>query len=114
MSFHARAWGTLPVLTGCFVVGGVGCGSGASQGGGNSRQPANYVVTIEAASVAALGACPHDGAVGLVTSTADGGTTYTLYRCNNGGNWTAIPCNNGQAGSVAYVPGSPGSLFACV
>lgn len=77
---------------------------------------AQYVVSLEATSVAGLGPCTaaNKGAVGLVTSTgSDGGVTDSLYYCAANGTWTAILCNAAASSSVAYVPGSPGSLFVC-
>jgi hypothetical protein len=77
-----------------------------------------YVVNVQATSVAGLGNCPDLGAVGLVTSTSsDGGISYSPYYCHaisDGGlGWKAVDCDVGNSGSVAYVPGSPGSLFVC-
>ena len=85
----------------------------------------SYVVQIEATSVGGLGRCTttsdgsagsaSDGTIGLVTSTAsDGGVTDSLYYCaGKSGTWTAITCADTSSGSVAYVPGAPGSLFVC-
>jgi hypothetical protein len=121
MSFNARHLGTLPFLAATFVVASSGCGRNGGEeivgqaGGSAGTSATSYLVTIQATSLAALGACPQAGAVALVTTTTNGGTTYTLERCGaDGGTWTAIPCNTGMASSVAYVPGPPASLFACV
>jgi hypothetical protein len=85
-----------------------------SLGDESKRNPGpigTYVVSIPATSLAGLGACPHVGAVGLVTTASDGGTAYTLHRCgSDGGTWASIECSTGQASSVAYVPGTPGTL----
>jgi hypothetical protein len=67
--------------------------------------------------VAGLGACPDAGAVGLVTSSVDGGVTYALYSCSTNGTpkkltWAPINCDTSNAGAVAYVPGTQ-SLFVC-
>jgi hypothetical protein len=91
------------------------CGSGPSSTPAPVSGSSSYTVTVQATSVAGLGACPAAGAVGLVTSATDAGVAYSLYRCGgDGGSWSPITCNVGQAGSVAYIPGTPSTLFVCV
>jgi hypothetical protein len=114
MKLDARRWGTFPGLAASFMIAGAGCESRDAHSDSVPPLAATYFVTIEANTVAGLGACPQAGAVGLVTTTTDGGTSYTLYRCGGaGGAWTAIQCNTVESGSVAYVPDAPNQLFAC-
>jgi collagen type I/II/III/V/XI/XXIV/XXVII alpha len=129
-----RAFAGVATASGISLVGGVGCGDHGSSPSLAATVPINtqYVVNIEAMSVAGLGSCTtaNNGAVGLVTSTGSngssttskGGVTDSLYYCagasstgasTSRGTWTSIPCTAGVSGSVAYVPGSPGSLFVC-
>jgi hypothetical protein len=93
--------------------------AGCRRGGGNTATSPNMaiVVSLTAGSVAGLGACPDAGAVGLVTSTTDGGVSYALYYCSVNGStkklaWTQITCDATNASAVAYVPGTQ-SLFVC-
>jgi hypothetical protein len=101
------------VLVGAVAV---GCGNQSGGDAPATLPPSTLIVSVEATSVAGLGACPDLGAVGLVTSTADGGISYGLYVCGKHGNsiqWDPIVCGASNAGSVAYVPGSPNELFSC-
>jgi uncharacterized protein YjbI with pentapeptide repeats len=103
---------------GMALVGSAGCAERTSEP--PSPGTAQYVVGLEATSVSGLGSCTtaNNGKVGLVTATSsDGGVTDSLYYCagtsSSKGTWTAIACCASDSGSVAYVPGSPGSLFVC-
>jgi collagen type I alpha len=127
-----RAFAGVAAGCGMALVGSAGCGDHGSSPSATVPINTQYVVNIEATSVAGLGSCTtaNNGAVGLVTSTGSNGSstaskgevTDSLYYCagasltgssTSRGTWTAIPCTAGVSGSVAYVPGSPGSLFVC-
>src|SRR5690349_17382001 len=59
-----------------------------------------YTIAITASSVPGLGPCPDLGAVGLVTTAEDGGTSYALYSCSKHGNrlqWDPIACTSVNA-----------------
>jgi hypothetical protein len=107
--------------TGLVCAGCICAAAGCTQNAEPSRVtpptgPTGYVVTVEAATVAGLGACPDLGAVGLVTATIDGGVSYSLYYCDKHGNglqWEQLACGTSNASAVAYVPSNPNSLLVC-
>jgi hypothetical protein len=122
-----RAFAGVAAGWGMAVVGSAGCAQQASQPPSPAPITTQYVVNVEATSISGLGSCTtaNNGAVGLVTSTGSNGSstasksgvTDSLFYCagasSSRGTWTAISCTMGASGSVAYVPGSPGSLFVC-
>src|SRR5580658_8767458 len=103
-----RTFAGIAAGCGMALVASAGCGNRTSE----PPSPVNtqYVVNIEATSVAGLGSCntTNNGAIGLVTGTSDGGATDSLYSCagtsSSKGNWTAISCCSSSSGNVAYVP----------